>query len=139
MPPVIPGIIPGGRFLRATRLDELPQIFNVLLGEMSLVVTRPCTIHEFSRYEAWHKNRINAPPGLTGYWQVNGKNKTTFREIVNMDIFYSKNMSLWLDLTILLKTFPVIIAQVIESRTARHRPQGPEGSIETSPINETPR
>jgi lipopolysaccharide/colanic/teichoic acid biosynthesis glycosyltransferase len=111
-----PRIIPGGRILRAIGLDELPQLFNVFRGEMSLVGPRPCTPHEFQCYKPWQKERVNAAPGLTGYWQVNGKNKTTFTEMINMDIFYTKNMSLWLDLAIMLKTFPAIMAQVLESR-----------------------
>jgi lipopolysaccharide/colanic/teichoic acid biosynthesis glycosyltransferase len=113
-----PRIIVGGRILRALGLDELPQLFNVFRGEMSLVGPRPCTPHEFGRYQAWHQERVNAPPGLTGYWQVNGKNKTTFTEMINMDIFYAKNMSLWLDLVIIFKTFPAVLAQVIETRLA---------------------
>ncbi len=113
-----PRIIPGGRILRAMGLDELPQLFNVLRGEMSLVGPRPCTPHEFARYQVWQQERVNAPPGLTGYWQVNGKNKTTFTEMINMDIFYTKNMSLWLDLAIMVKTFPAVMAQVIETRIA---------------------
>jgi exopolysaccharide production protein ExoY len=111
-----PRIIPGGRMLRAMGLDELPQLFNVLRGEMSLVGPRPCTPHEFQCYKPWQQERANAAPGLTGYWQVNGKNKTTFNEMINMDIFYAKNMSPWLDLAIMVKTFPAIIAQVLESR-----------------------
>jgi exopolysaccharide production protein ExoY len=111
-----PRIIPGGRLLRAMGLDELPQLFNVLRGEMSLVGPRPCTPHEFQCYKPWQQERVNAAPGLTGYWQVNGKNKTTFTEMINMDIFYAKNVSLRLDLSIILKTFPAIMAQVLESR-----------------------
>jgi lipopolysaccharide/colanic/teichoic acid biosynthesis glycosyltransferase len=111
-----PRIISGGRILRATGLDELPQLFNVLRREMSLVGPRPCTPHEFQRYQTWQQERVNAAPGLTGYWQVNGKNKTTFSEMIKMDIFYTKNMSLWLDLMIILKTFPAIFNQLAESR-----------------------
>src|SRR5207244_11003909 len=96
-------LIAGGRIMRAGGLDELPQIFNVLGGEMSLVGPRPCFPHEFERYEPWQRARVNAPPGLTGYWQVNGKNRTTFSEMIEMDILYSKKMSVWLDLTIMLK------------------------------------
>jgi exopolysaccharide production protein ExoY len=113
-----PRIIPGGRILRATGLDELPQLFNVLRGEMSLVGPRPCTPHEFGRYQKWQQARVNAPPGLTGFWQVKGKNKTTFTEMIDMDIFYTRKMSLWLDLTIMVKTFPALTAQVIESRSS---------------------
>jgi lipopolysaccharide/colanic/teichoic acid biosynthesis glycosyltransferase len=115
-----PRIIPGGRILRATGLDELPQLFNVLRGEMSLVGPRPCTPHEFKNYQVWQKERVNVPPGLTGYWQVNGKNKTTFSEMIKLDIFYAKNLSLWLDLTIMLRTAPALLAQVIESRLAQN-------------------
>jgi len=111
-----PRIIAGGRILRATGLDELPQLFNVLRGEMSLVGPRPCTPHEFKKYKVWQRDRVNAPPGLTGYWQVNGKNKTTFTEMINLDIFYSKNMSLWLDLWIMLKTPLALAVQLIETR-----------------------
>jgi exopolysaccharide production protein ExoY len=113
-----PRIIPGGRFLRATGLDELPQLFNVLRGEMSLVGPRPCTPHEFKSYKVWQRERVNARPGLTGFWQVNGKNRTTFTEMIKLDIFYTKKMSLWLDLTIMLKTLPALITQVIDSRSA---------------------
>ena len=111
-----PRLIVGGRFLRASGLDELPQIFNVLRGEMSLVGPRPCLPHEFDRYGAWQKERVNAPPGLTGFWQVNGKNKTTFSEMIAMDIFYSRNMNLWLDVKIIAKTIPALTEQTRESR-----------------------
>jgi lipopolysaccharide/colanic/teichoic acid biosynthesis glycosyltransferase len=128
-------IIRGGRILRATGLDELPQLFNVLRGEMSLVGPRPCTPHEFGRYQKWQQARVNAAPGLTGFWQVNGKNKTTFTEMINMDISYTRNMSLWLDLTIMMKTFPAVMGQVIETRTAprvRTRAGAGHGSNESA-------
>jgi lipopolysaccharide/colanic/teichoic acid biosynthesis glycosyltransferase len=111
-----PRIVRGGRFLRAMGLDELPQLFNVLRGEMSLVGPRPCTLHEFQHYQAWGQERLNASPGLTGYWQVNGKNKTTFTEMVSMDIFYARHMSLWLDLAIMLRTLPAVVVQLGEAR-----------------------
>jgi len=109
-----PRVIPGGRFLRAAGLDELPQIFNVLRGEMSLVGPRPCTVNEFQCYQPGHRDRVNAPPGITGFWQVNGKNRTTFREMIAMDIFYAKNMSLSLDLKIIWKTIFVVVRQAVE-------------------------
>jgi exopolysaccharide production protein ExoY len=112
-----PRLIPLGRIFRATGLDELPQIFNVIRGEMSLVGPRPCLPYEFQRYERWQQERVNAAPGLTGYWQVNGKNKTTFSEMIDMDIFYSRNMSLLLDLTIIMKTVPAVTQQVLEAQT----------------------
>ena len=117
-----PRLIPLGRIFRATGLDELPQIFNVIRGEMSLVGPRPCLPYEFQRYERWQQERVNAAPGLTGYWQVNGKNKTTFSEMIDMDIYYSRNMSLLLDLTIMIKTIPAVTQQVLEAQ-ARARTQ----------------
>src|SRR6266446_6964881 len=106
-------LIPGGRFLRASGLDELPQIFNVLRGEMSLVGPRPCLPREFKRYQPSEQQRINALPGLTGYWQVNGKNNTTFKEMIAMDLFYIRNTSIWLDLTIMFRTIPILIKEVL--------------------------
>ena len=111
-----PRLAPFGRFLRASGLDELPQIFNVLCGEMSLVGPRPCTPNEFTHYEPWQRERVNALPGLTGYWQVNGKNKTTFNEMIVMDLFYLKNLSILLDLKIIFKTGAVIAGQLLESQ-----------------------
>ena len=113
-----PRLTPFGRFLRASGLDELPQIFNVLCGEMSLVGPRPCTPHEFAHYEPWQRERVNGLPGLTGHWQVNGKNKTTFNEMIMMDLFYLENMSILLDLKIMLKTGAVIAGQLLESQQA---------------------
>jgi lipopolysaccharide/colanic/teichoic acid biosynthesis glycosyltransferase len=110
-----PRLIIGGKFLRATGLDELPQIFNVLKREMSLVGPRPCTVLEFERYAPEQRIRVNALPGLTGLWQVNGKNRTTFREMIEMDIFYSRNISLSLDLKIILRTLPAILGQFSDS------------------------
>jgi lipopolysaccharide/colanic/teichoic acid biosynthesis glycosyltransferase len=112
-----------GRFLRASGLDELPQIFNVICGEMSLVGPRPCTPSEFAHYEPWQRERVNGLPGLTGYWQVNGKNKTTFNEMIAMDLFYLENMSIFLDLKIMLKTGAVIAGQLLES-TRQHNGSG---------------
>ena len=120
-----PRLILGGRFLRAIGLDELPQIFNVLRGEMSLVGPRPCTVTEFERYAPEQRARVNALPGLTGLWQVNGKNKTTFREMIEMDIFYSRNISLSLDLKIILRTVPAIIGQLSDSGHPLPEPGAP--------------
>src|ERR1043166_3622572 len=113
-----PRLAPFGRILRASGLDELPQIFNVLCGEMSLVGPRPCLPNEFAHYEPWQRERVNGLPGLTGYWQVNGKNKTTFNQMIAMDLFYLKNVSILLDLKIMLKTCSVIAEQLFESRPA---------------------
>jgi lipopolysaccharide/colanic/teichoic acid biosynthesis glycosyltransferase len=109
-------LIPLGRILRSTGLDELPQLFNVLRGEMTLVGPRPCTPHEFQSAPEFLSRRLSVPPGLTGYWQVNGKNKTTFREMIAMDEHYARNLSLGLDLRILFKTFPALLGQVLASR-----------------------
>jgi len=114
-------LIPGGRLLRASGLDELPQIFNVLRGEMSLVGPRPCLPQEFDRYESWQQQRVNAVPGLTGHWQVNGKNETTFREMIALDLFYIENMSLWLDLRIIFKTIPTLLNEILRCRRPSRR------------------
>ena len=107
-----PRIIPGGRILRKTCIDELPQLINILRGQMSLVGPRPCIPYEAESYLRWHAHRFNIVPGLTGLWQVSGKNKLTFREMIALDIAYSRKMSLALDLKIILLTLPAIIAMV---------------------------
>ena len=111
-------LIQGGRILRAAGLDELPQIFNVIRGEMSLVGPRPCTFRELQKFQGACEERFNAPPGLTGHWQVHGKNNTTFSEMVDLDIYYTRNMSLKLDLAIVARTFPVL-TQLIRETQAR--------------------
>jgi lipopolysaccharide/colanic/teichoic acid biosynthesis glycosyltransferase len=128
-----PRLAPFGRILRASGLDELPQVFNVLCGEMSLVGPRPCLPNEFSRYEPWQQERVNGLPGLTGYWQVNGKNKTTFNEMIVMDLFYLKNMSVLLDLKIMLRTCSVIAEQILESRRAPRPARQDEGPRSPAP------
>lgn len=108
-------IIPFGVFLRACGLDELPQLLNVLRGDMSIVGPRPCLPYEFQHYLPWQRERCNAAPGLTGLWQVSGKNKTTFSEMIRLDIDYSRRCSVLLDLEIILKTIPVLLAQVFDT------------------------
>ena len=129
-----PRLAPFGRILRASGLDELPQIFNVLWGEMSLVGPRPCTPAEFASYEPWQRERVNCLPGLTGLWQVNGKNKTTFNEMIAMDLFYIKNTSILLDLKIMLKTSGAIAGQLLESRLAAQRSRQDGGPRSPAPI-----
>lgn len=98
-----------GDFLRKTSLDELPQFWNVVKGDMSLVGPRPPIPYEVELYKPWHKERLNATPGITGLWQVASRNSTNFDEMVRLDIDYIQHQSFWLDLKILLKTpFAVI-------------------------------
>jgi exopolysaccharide production protein ExoY len=111
-----PRIIPLGRLLRASGLDELPQIINVLRGEMSLVGPRPCVSYEYEKYLPWQRERFNTAPGLTGLWQVSGKNRTTFTQMIQLDIKYVRTKTLWLDLKIILKTIPALLVQVLETR-----------------------
>jgi len=100
-----PRVTSVGRFLRRASLDELPQLLNVLVGEMSLVGPRPPLPYEFDRYELWHRRRVlEAKPGMTGLWQVDGRSKTTFDDMVRLDLRYARSWSFWLDLKILLKT-----------------------------------
>jgi exopolysaccharide biosynthesis polyprenyl glycosylphosphotransferase len=97
-----------GRWLRRLSLDELPQIFNVFKGEMSLVGPRPPLHYEVECYEPWHRKRLDVKPGLTGLWQVSGRYHISFEQMVQLDIFYIENWSLWLDLKIILKTLPAL-------------------------------
>ncbi len=99
-----------GRFLRRASLDELPQIFNVLRGEMSLVGPRPPLAYEFEQYEHWQLHRLQVRPGITGLWQVSGRNRLSYRQMCELDLTYIRAWSLWLDLQILLKTIPVVLS-----------------------------
>ena len=108
-----------GALIRASGLDELPQIINILRGEMSLVGPRPCTPLEYANYEPWQRERFNAVPGVTGYWQVSGKNRTTFDQMVALDIAYTKRMSFWFDIRIMLRTPAAIFAQVFRRKPRR--------------------
>jgi lipopolysaccharide/colanic/teichoic acid biosynthesis glycosyltransferase len=98
-------ITPIGALLRNSSLDELPQFFNVLMGEMSLVGPRPALPYEVGAYDLWHRRRLlEVKPGITGLWQVNGRNRVTFDEMVRLDLAYARAWSLWLDIKILLCT-----------------------------------
>ena len=108
-----PRIIRGGHFLRKAHFDELPQLFNVLRGEMSLVGPRPPIGYEVQAYDQWQTARLDAVPGMTGLWQVNGKNQTTFREMVRFDIRYARDRSIWLDTIILLQTCLMVVNQAL--------------------------
>ncbi len=97
-----------GRLLRKTSLDELPQLFNVLRGDMSIVGPRPPIPYEVESYELWHRKRLDMKPGITGLWQVSGRNRLPFDEMVRMDLYYIENWSLLLDIKIVLQTLPVM-------------------------------
>lgn len=112
-------LIPGAWLLRSTGLDELPQLFNVLRGDMSLVGPRPCTEYEFTKYKQWQRERFNTLPGLTGLWQVSGKNRTTFTEMIQFDILYARTASAWLDIGIMFRTFPALLGQFLDNRLER--------------------
>jgi len=100
-----PRITPIGKFLRKTSLDELPQFINVLMGDMSLVGPRPPIPYEIEAYDLWHRRRLlDMKPGITGMWQVEGRSRTTFNDMVRLDIYYLSNWSIWLDLRLLFKT-----------------------------------
>jgi len=125
-------LIPGTWLLRASGLDELPQIINVLRGEMSLVGPRPCIPSEFDHYLPWQRQRCDAVPGLTGLWQVSGKNRTTFEQMIRFDIQYARELSLWLDLKIIFLTVPALLVQICDTRRARKSPAKP--SHQSAPL-----
>jgi len=106
-----PRVTPVGRILRKTSLDELPQLWNVLRGDMSLVGPRPPLPYELEQYKPWHRRRVlEAKPGLTGLWQVAGRSRTTFDEMVRLDLRYARTRSLWTDIKILLATPAAVIS-----------------------------
>ncbi|HEV8158786.1 MAG TPA: sugar transferase [Pyrinomonadaceae bacterium] len=104
-----PRVTRFGRFLRRTSLDELPQFLNVLIGDMSIVGARPPIPYEVEDYDIKHRKRLDMKPGITGLWQVSGRNRLTFEEMVQIDLYYIENWSLWLDLKIILLTLPAIL------------------------------
>jgi lipopolysaccharide/colanic/teichoic acid biosynthesis glycosyltransferase len=98
-----------GRFLRRYSLDELPQLFNVLKGEMSLVGPRPPLPTEVALYEDWQLDRLEVRPGITGLWQVSGRSELSFEEYVRLDLFYIENWSMLYDLFVMAKTIPILL------------------------------
>jgi undecaprenyl-phosphate galactose phosphotransferase len=98
-----------GKIIRKTSLDELPQLFNVIRGDMSLVGPRPCLPYEFENYPEWQKRRVSVIPGCTGVWQVWGRSLVTYQESVVLDLYYINNMSPWLDIQLIFQTVPVML------------------------------
>jgi lipopolysaccharide/colanic/teichoic acid biosynthesis glycosyltransferase len=106
-----PRLTKAGRFLRRYSLDELPQLVNVIRGEMSLVGPRPLPMRDFNRLEEWHKKRYLVLPGITGLWQISGRSELDFDDLVRLDFLYLERWSIMLDLSILLKTIPAVLTR----------------------------
>ena len=106
-----PRVTSAGRILRRYSLDEVPNVVNVLRGQMSLVGPRPLPVRDHARLEPWHRRRSNVLPGMTGLWQIAGRSDLTFDDLVRLDFYYLENWSLWLDITILVKTLPAVVGR----------------------------
>ncbi len=106
-----PRTTPVGRWLRKTSVDELPQLWNVLNGSMSLVGPRPPLPHEVGEYDIWHRRRLSMKPGITGLWQVEARSEADFDKWVERDLVYIDGWSIWLDLKILMRTLPAVFAR----------------------------
>ena len=106
-----PRVTPVGGFLRRFSVDELPQVLNVLSGEMSLVGPRPLPIRDYEQLQPWHRKRYLVLPGMTGLWQVSGRIDLSFDDLVRLDFYYIENWSIWLDISILAKTLPAVLAR----------------------------
>jgi exopolysaccharide production protein ExoY len=111
-------LIPLGSVIRASGLDELPQLINVLRGDMSVVGPRPCIRFEYESLLPWHKHRFHTPPGLTGLWQITRRSGTSFNRMMELDIEYVLKQSAWMDVKIMLQTVPAVFSQVRESLAA---------------------
>ena len=132
-------LIPGGRLIRASGLDELPQLLNVLLGDMSLIGPRPCVPYEYEKYSAAQRARFNAVPGLTGLWQISGKNRTTFDEMIRLDIQYANVKSIWLDAKIVLLTPLALLQQIRDTTGARRKsPNFQPAPVQLSQLSSSP-
>jgi lipopolysaccharide/colanic/teichoic acid biosynthesis glycosyltransferase len=130
-------LIKFGLILRSLGIDELPQLINVLRGEMSLVGPRPCIPYEYETFLPRHRKRCDTLPGLTGLWQVNGKNLTTFEQMIDFDLQYVREKSLWLDIKILAKTIPAILAQAYEVKIRRRAARKNGDGGQTGAVNTT--
>ena len=106
-----PRVTPLGQLLRRFSLDEIPQVLNVLRGQMSLVGPRPLPLRDYDQLEDWHRKRYLVLPGMTGLWQVSGRIELTFDDLVRLDFYYLENWSVWLDITILAKTLPAVLSR----------------------------
>jgi lipopolysaccharide/colanic/teichoic acid biosynthesis glycosyltransferase len=104
-----PRVTPVGRFLRRLSLDEMPQLVNVLRGEMSLVGPRPLPERDYARLASWHRRRSLVLPGITGLWQISGRSDLGFDDLVRLDFYYLERWSVWLDIAILLRTIPAVL------------------------------
>jgi exopolysaccharide biosynthesis polyprenyl glycosylphosphotransferase len=104
-----PRVTPVGAFLRRFSLDEIPQVLNVLRREMSLVGPRPLPLRDYDRLEEWHRKRYLVLPGMTGLWQISGRSNLAFDDLVRLDFYYLETWSVWLDISILLKTIPAVL------------------------------
>jgi exopolysaccharide biosynthesis polyprenyl glycosylphosphotransferase len=105
-----PRVTSVGAFLRRFSLDEMPQVWNVLRGEMSLVGPRPLPLRDYERLETWHRKRYLVLPGVTGLWQISGRSNLGFDDLVRLDFYYLENWSIWLDISILGKTIPAVLS-----------------------------
>jgi lipopolysaccharide/colanic/teichoic acid biosynthesis glycosyltransferase len=106
-----PRVTGAGRLLRRFSLDELPQLWNVLRGEMSLVGPRPLPLRDYRLLDDWHRKRYFVLPGMTGLWQISGRSGLSFDDLVRLDFTYIENWSIWLDITILVRTIPAVLSR----------------------------
>jgi lipopolysaccharide/colanic/teichoic acid biosynthesis glycosyltransferase len=102
-------VTPVGAVLRRLSLDEIPQLWNVLRGQMSLVGPRPLPLRDYAQLEGWHRKRYLVLPGITGLWQISGRSNLGFDDLVRLDFYYLENWSIWLDISILAKTIPAVL------------------------------
>jgi lipopolysaccharide/colanic/teichoic acid biosynthesis glycosyltransferase len=129
-------LITGAWFIRSSGLDELPQIVNVWRGDMSIVGPRPCIPYEYEQYTELQRERFQSAPGLTGLWQVSGKNRTTFDEMVRLDREYHERKSFWLDVKIILLTVPALLGQILDVVRTRRQISAAKSPVPSAPTSE---